>query len=634
MNILTFIFSASLTGFALASILLLIKPITQKYFGLKWQYYIWLIVLAAMIIPVKITLPQTAAPKTPSSTVISTVETNTANTAPAEEIKVPTAPSPAAAAEKKIFKPDTSPVRSRMLLFIWLTGTLLVFTVKLSGYFIFVGSAKKASRNFYCPNINQFTNKKITVRKSAAVSSPFIAGLIKPVLYLPEGDISEQNLTNILRHEITHLNRYDLQYKWFAFFVKCIHWFNPLIYAVSHEINESCEISCDAAATGGMTEEEENSYMNTILILISSSKQKNAALTSSMANSKKQIKRRFTMIKNKYIPGKTAAAISAAFAFVIFIFSILTGGVLASSVWENSGNVKINGTPHKMNIIHIDNAQYLYSDSYFVPLRQMFEALGCTVNYDIDRSLAPKDWQIDEHTKSFPQYFPWLENLVTNEATSYLYGATETDNSNMPVIEIISPGGEKWYCQVGSKKYTNAWAPPVIIMENTSYIPIRAVAYYVGGGNNVQWDDSTHDTYYKGVLTWDSSSNAITIDTDAKTDINYDSALFYLNSGERRIIQRKQNKNHIFCLVDNYTDNLHQTFIAIEKSSGNIAVMAEIDAELSHLIRIEFENGRDDVISLYKIIFGDNHNDSLELYASYNLTNLNYFSPQAASLAN
>ena len=55
----------SLAGSALAVLLKIISPVTKKYFGGGWNYYIWLVVLAVLVIPVRVRLPQSAAYKTP-----------------------------------------------------------------------------------------------------------------------------------------------------------------------------------------------------------------------------------------------------------------------------------------------------------------------------------------------------------------------------------------------------------------------------------------------------------------------------------------------------------------------------------------------------------------------------------------
>src|SRR5699024_325077 len=100
---------------------------------------------------------------------------------------------------------------------------------------------------------------------------PLIVGLINPTLYLPEYEISDNDLNYILMHELTHYKRHDLLYKWFAMFVLSIHWFNPLIYVVSKQIDEECEISCDYEVCKNLSDNDKKYYMAMILEFIQTS---------------------------------------------------------------------------------------------------------------------------------------------------------------------------------------------------------------------------------------------------------------------------------------------------------------------------------------------------------------------------
>lgn len=72
-------FLTSCIGTALSLILLMLKPVTKKYFSSNWHYYIWLAVLLVMVLPVRFHLP-IAAPtvgSAPVQTAMSpTIQTN------------------------------------------------------------------------------------------------------------------------------------------------------------------------------------------------------------------------------------------------------------------------------------------------------------------------------------------------------------------------------------------------------------------------------------------------------------------------------------------------------------------------------------------------------------------------------
>ena len=62
----------SAAGSVLALVLLCIKPLTERLFSPKWQYYIWLTVLIVMVLPVKLPLPAEPVQITPAKNTIPT----------------------------------------------------------------------------------------------------------------------------------------------------------------------------------------------------------------------------------------------------------------------------------------------------------------------------------------------------------------------------------------------------------------------------------------------------------------------------------------------------------------------------------------------------------------------------------
>jgi hypothetical protein len=72
--------------------------------------------------------------------------------------------------------------------------------------------------------------------KSPAAGTPMLLGAFRPVIVLPEREYSADELENILRHELAHLRRRDIIYKWFAAAVTALHWFNPLMIPLRREL--------------------------------------------------------------------------------------------------------------------------------------------------------------------------------------------------------------------------------------------------------------------------------------------------------------------------------------------------------------------------------------------------------------
>ncbi|MBP3361208.1 MAG: M56 family metallopeptidase/LCP family protein [Clostridia bacterium] len=333
-QIFTSILLTSAIGAALALILSLLQPVTRKVFSGGWHYYMWLVVLMVMVLPIRLTLPE----KTVTTPHISETVTITDNQA--ENIETPiiieTQPEqvineePTQSEKVSTVQAIKDFLSGKVLLFsfTWLIGAALLFLAKIVSYLVFLIKIHKHSELISCPEIKAYTNRKIKTRVSDTICSPLMIGLIRPTLLLPKTDITPEQLQNVLAHEMTHLKRNDILYKWFVIIVKCIHWFNPAIYLISKQINIDCEISCDLAVVKKMNEQQEKGYVETILSLLTHNNIKAIPLTTGMTGNKKTLKRRFTMIKNKVKISKKTVIISIVLAIVILCGTVLASGLL------------------------------------------------------------------------------------------------------------------------------------------------------------------------------------------------------------------------------------------------------------------------------------------------------------------
>ena len=84
------------------------------------------------------------------------------------------------------------------------------------------------------------------VRSLTAVHSPFVFGLLDPVLYLDP--VSEEGVdATVLTHELAHLRRRD--HWWIALELTglCLHWWNPIYWIARGRMRAAAELACDAA---------------------------------------------------------------------------------------------------------------------------------------------------------------------------------------------------------------------------------------------------------------------------------------------------------------------------------------------------------------------------------------------------
>lgn len=96
------------------------------------------------------------------------------------------------------------------------------------------------------------------------VTTPFVAGLLRPRVYLPDGLSNEQKQL-VQEHEQIHISRLDYLVKPIVFLVCCIHWFNPLVWAAFFLMERDMEASCDEAVIRKIGYDRRKDYANTLL---------------------------------------------------------------------------------------------------------------------------------------------------------------------------------------------------------------------------------------------------------------------------------------------------------------------------------------------------------------------------------
>ena len=367
----------SLAGSVLAVVISLLRPITKKIFGYSWHYYIWLCVLFVMLMPVRFNVNPMPAPNIATQTV-QTQQTVAGEQPETTENIVQTAPiqKPQLLQKATVIWDRIIYNRMNILAYVWLIGAIALMLLNVVRYVRLNIKIRKNSEVISCPETREYTDRRINVRIWENVASPFITGIFRPMLILPKTELSEEQLHNILRHEMTHFKRNDILYKWFAEFVKCVHWFNPIAWYISKQIAAECEISCDMSVTKNMTDSEEMSYISTILSLLPTGKSKQLPLTTQMASSKKILKRRFIMIKNKKTTSRFMSVISAVIAVAMLSTTVFASGIL-SDLTTDDYTIEILSNGEK---IELTNKPFIENDEVYLPLRETLTNIG-TLNH-------------------------------------------------------------------------------------------------------------------------------------------------------------------------------------------------------------------------------------------------------------
>ncbi|MBO4922452.1 MAG: M56 family metallopeptidase [Lachnospiraceae bacterium] len=139
------------------------------------------------------------------------------------------------------------------------------------------------------------------------ISSPFIKGVIHPVIYLPSGT-KQCDIPFILAHENVHILRKDYLWKQFSYIIAAIHWFNPFVWIAYDLFLCDMEYACDEKVVLEHEESFKVGYLNVLLRYI---EKEHKVSFSTVAFGRVSIRRRLKGIMNikKFSFGATIVAV-------------------------------------------------------------------------------------------------------------------------------------------------------------------------------------------------------------------------------------------------------------------------------------------------------------------------------------
>jgi len=150
---------------------------------------------------------------------------------------------------------------------LWLLGMFIMIAYGTISYYMLHLKMEKAgliARNIYRAN---------------NIASPFVLGFIKPKIFLPPY-LKANEREYILLHEQTHIGRKDHIVKLLAYFILCIHWFNPLAWVAFLAMEKDMEMSCDEGVLRQLGGRIKKDYSLTLLSLAT---ERRALITSPLA---------------------------------------------------------------------------------------------------------------------------------------------------------------------------------------------------------------------------------------------------------------------------------------------------------------------------------------------------------------
>ena len=258
----------SLIGSLIVLVSLALHCLFRKRLSAKWLYLLWLVVIVRFAL--------FAVPKSPTSflnLVASNHEVSTQadfefeTSDPANDFQfdvagfdgLPSSETPSGTPSTKHLETEST-ARSfdwwQIAKIVWLTGFSFFIGLLVVQWF----RVRKLVRNSIPADADlnqQFTmlkhemgiKRSISLATTSELEVPAMAGLVSTTVLLPDwctSELSARELNMVMAHELTHIRRHDGLAQLFAYLVKAVHWFNPLVGIAERLAAQYRELSCDS----------------------------------------------------------------------------------------------------------------------------------------------------------------------------------------------------------------------------------------------------------------------------------------------------------------------------------------------------------------------------------------------------
>lgn len=158
------------------------------------------------------------------------------------------------------------------------------------------------------------------------LTSPMVCGVFRPVLALPAGKEVEDH---VILHELLHVKYRDALQNVFWSLCRAVHWCNPLLHLILDRVGNDLESLCDQRVLERLAGEERRSY-GISLLSMANEKYPRAPGTTSVSNGGKNISRRIeAIVRFKTYP--RGMALASCCITLLLLVTCLTGTAAGSS---------------------------------------------------------------------------------------------------------------------------------------------------------------------------------------------------------------------------------------------------------------------------------------------------------------
>jgi bla regulator protein BlaR1 len=184
----------------------------------------------------------------------------------------------------------------------------------------------------------------IGVRTSSSISIPIAAGILRPVIVLPDdlaARLEPVDLRGIVAHERAHITRNDILGNLIQRLFESIFFFNPWVYVIGRQLVNEREAACDDWAVENVSDPDR--YATCLVSLAQRNPHARTTLLSPSAiGSGRMLARRIVRLLNgKAVTVKINYFVPAA---AVALFALLALAFQSTTLASPSGSVATNGS--------------------------------------------------------------------------------------------------------------------------------------------------------------------------------------------------------------------------------------------------------------------------------------------------
>lgn len=305
----------------------------------RWNYYIWLIILLQILVPLNISFNTnmniySLIQHNQDKYQVESYDGNEYYNDSFNEYN-----------EEKV-KNDTNKEADNIisLLFnIWIIGTLSIslcfiitkktFKKKDLNKVISVKAEKYLSQSKHITkcykNIKLYVNDKI--------KSPVVFGTLKPAVFCPTeifDKFSEKEIVFIFAHELTHIKFKHNFIQSIVLINAVIFWFNPAVWVMFYKMKDDAEIMCDSEVVNKLDNDEKKEYGKLLINAAKLSKTRSFEPSLALLRNKKLLYTRINSLLVSKQNNKTIKIVSILTLVLLFII-LATGSNKSTNITRN-----------------------------------------------------------------------------------------------------------------------------------------------------------------------------------------------------------------------------------------------------------------------------------------------------------